>query len=107
MPEQQPQTDNTQSPPAAATDYVLEGILVPDLTHTLVLKHAAAEAAGGVGSSFDIYPTFLDVNSGAFASAAGSGPFPAVVVTQGPDTVRLSCNCPVPKTLLCPHMAQV
>ena len=100
-------SEENKANPAIKTDYRLPGLTFPILTLNHLLQHISTEAFMALGSAYDIYPILLAVNSGAFASNAPAGKFPGVVVTQTPDSIKLSCNCPALKSYLCGHMAQV
>ena len=107
MPEKGPEAGNTKEPKGHPTDYVLANISFPNVTLNLLLKHISADALMTLGSVYDIYPTFLTLQAGAFASNAGAGRFPGVAVTQAGLSLRLSCSCAVLKTHLCQHQALV
>ncbi|WP_051360042.1 DEAD/DEAH box helicase [Adhaeribacter aquaticus] len=107
MPEKNTEIEQSKISKVHPTDYVLEGIAIPDLTYTHLTQHSATGSVGIMGSSYDLYPTFLEVNAGAFASAVGPDRFPGVAIIQGNQAIRLSCACGVPKTNLCSHMVQV
>jgi len=106
MPEQEPEAEISKNY-NQATNYTLNQVTIAEVTRPIILQHTSAEALGLVGSSYEIYPTFLALNTGIFTGFKTGGYIPAVEVKQRESSLTLSCACTRPKTHLCEHQAQV
>ncbi|QMU28058.1 DEAD/DEAH box helicase [Adhaeribacter radiodurans] len=98
---------NQEKNKTPTTDYILEGTSITTITYKDIVKHSAPEVLATIGSSYEVYPTFLTLNHGAFTFSGRTEAIPEVKVVQYPETIWLSCPCAAPKISLCAHQAQV
>ncbi|RDC62498.1 DEAD/DEAH box helicase [Adhaeribacter pallidiroseus] len=89
------------------TDYILEGKTITSISYNDLVKHSTAETRTSMGSSYQVYPTFLGLNQGLFTFSTRTDPGPEVKVVQLENSIWLSCSCLVSKSQLCAHQAQV
>ncbi|MVM32111.1 ATP-dependent helicase [Spirosoma sp. HMF4905] len=87
-------------------DYWLEGITIPSLTDSLLVKHSAGFNSFSDGY-VDSQPKDITINQGTFTSASRLTYFPTVTVTQTQQSLLVSCVCDDPKDKLCGHQVQV
>ncbi|PSR56522.1 DNA helicase [Adhaeribacter arboris] len=101
------ETGNQEEKTRQATDYVLEGTRVATITYKDIVNYSTPEVLATIGSSYEVYPTFLSLNQGSFTFSGRGITIPEVKVVQFPDTIWLTCSCSAPKINLCAHQAQV
>ena len=92
--------------PDSQHDYYLEEITIPALTDSLLAKHSSSLVSPST-DYIDIQPKDITINQGAFISASRVAYFPTVVVEQTDHSLRVSCQCSIPKDRLCEHQTQV
>ncbi|QNF33954.1 DEAD/DEAH box helicase family protein [Adhaeribacter swui] len=91
----------------AKHEYLVDGQRITTIAYHDLVKHTSAETLTVMGSSYQVYPSFLDLNQGLFTIGTGFNPGPEVNVVQLEHAIWLSCPCGAVKTQLCPHQAQV
>ena len=107
MAEKKPGTqavDETQYHPS---DYTFEEFDIAALSYSFILKHSLAAHISETGSSFDLHPQAIERNAASFTRLSSGLSAPTVTVKLSRQALQLSCPCPLPKSHLCAHQAQV